>query len=78
MAAEFGQSDAIVALLEAGAEIASRNENELTPLHLAALWDKSASITTLLDNGAGARLKALGCTPLELISESSPFYKSNV
>ena len=66
-------------MLEAGADIDARYEDGRTPLHVAAIEGHSDIITTLLAAGANARLKANGgLTPLDMIEEDSPLYKSSI
>ena len=71
-AATFGQLEAVWALLKAGVEVNSRNNDGSTALHTAAFLCHPEIVKALLESGAdkNARNNA-GATPLE--SVAGPF-----
>ena len=66
MAAAFGHTDVAKALIEAGADINSRNKNGDTPLHISSFLCYTEIVQSLLDKGAdkNARNNA-GSKPLD-------------
>ena len=64
MAARYGNTGAAKALLDAGADIDSRDEGQ-TPLHLAAGWGTAEAVNALLKGGAYIEAQSeRGWTPL--------------
>jgi len=66
MAAAFGHTNVAKALIEAGADINSRNKNGDTPLHISSFLCYTEIVQSLLDKGAdkNARNNA-GSKPLD-------------
>ena len=70
-AALFGQTEAAVALIEAGADINCRGDDGATPLHVAAFFCRTEIVNLLVDRGADKSIKnSYGSTPLEAVSGS--------
>ena len=56
-------------LIEHGMAVTARDENLLTPLHLASSWDSLEISKLLIENGADVTGKdGIGKTPLHLAS----------
>jgi hypothetical protein len=75
----FGKTEVALALIEAGAELNSKNNEESTALHNAAFFCRTEIVKSLLEHGADKSLKNnYGSTPLESVSGSfetvKPFY----
>ena len=70
MAAAKGHSEAIAALIDAGADPDARNEDGRTPLHMAAEKGHSEAIAALIDAGADPDARNEdGRTPLYMAAE---------
>ena len=72
-----GSPDAVQALLDAGAEIASANDEGITPLHAASVRGEASIVALLLAHGADALAEAkkpgdagVGITPLAIAAEA--------
>jgi len=64
-AAAIGSADRVAQLVEAGADVNSRNSAGETPLHLAAASGSSTAVQALLDRGAdGSMVDNEGRSPL--------------
>ena len=74
-AAVLGHADAIITLLNAGADLNARDQSGNTPLHGAARSGRPEAITALLDAGAHPNAKDNdGDTALDWITEDSPIH----
>jgi len=82
LASEFNVFNAVTALVEKGADINFKlNDNKWTPLHIAARWGHLQIIKYLVENGADPNAKtADGQTPLEVARKinSVLWYLSNL
>lgn len=59
-------------LLQAGAKIDAKTQDEWQPLHSASCWNNVECVATLIANGADINAKSKGDqTPLHLVSASS-------
>ena len=56
MAAGWGNTDTVNAMIAAGAKIDTRNSYGKTPLHYAAQWGNTGTLNTLI--AAGAKVDA--------------------
>ena len=64
-AARFGHTKIVLALIEKGADVNSKNENGTTPLHQAAYGDHTDTAMALIEKGADVNAKNDGGeTPL--------------
>jgi len=71
-AALFGKTEIAKLLIEAGADINSKNNDGSTPLHTAAFFCRTEIVQSLLDNGADATIRNnSGATAME--SVAAPF-----
>lgn len=71
-AALFGQAEAAMALIEAGADINCIGNDGAAPLHVAAFFCRAEIVKALVDKGADMTIKnSYGSTPLETVS--APF-----
>ena len=62
-------------LLKHGADVNSRDEDNLTPLHVASYYSRVDMVQVLLDHGANANLEGnLGRTPLNLVVGSRNYF----
>ncbi len=68
-AALFGQTEAAIALIEAGADINCIGNDGATPLHVAAFFCRAGIVKALVDKGADRTIRnSYGSTPLEAVS----------
>jgi len=71
-AALFGQTEAAIALIEAGTDINCIGDDGATPLHVAAFFCRAEIVKALVDKGADRTIRnSYGSTPLEAVS--APF-----
>lgn len=67
-AATFGQTEVARALIDAGADLNSRNNDGATALHTAAFFCRTEIVELLLENGADASVRNnAGATALETV-----------
>jgi ankyrin repeat protein len=73
-----GDSSAIVQLLiSSGANVTHTDKSNITPLHLAAFFDRTETVRLLINNGADVYAKSLdGQTPLHAASPISLKYSA--
>ncbi len=70
-AAAFGQTEAVGALIQAGADVNVRNKDGATPLITAAFLCRTDIVRTLLDHGADKNAKNnAGVTALDSVTAS--------
>lgn len=70
LSAEFGHSEILSILIEAGASVNARDNSGSTPLHRAAAMGDADSVAALVENKADVNAKnEFGETPLHLASE---------
>lgn len=78
-ALEKGELEAVVELVNGGADVNHmyKNESEMLPLHAAALSGNIEMVTFMLDIGAHVNAQSLGKTPLEyaLMNKDNPSCK---
>ena len=69
-AAKKGNTTAVKALLEAGADVNTKDKKGWTGLLLAAVKGHTATVQALLDAGADVNAKAIGVTALSLATRN--------